>query len=288
MKLALGTVQFGLPYGIANQRGQVSREEAGQILALASNSGIDTLDTAIAYGDSEACLGAIGTQGFRVVTKLPALPDGVTDIATWVGDQLRTSLRRLKVDSVYGLLLHRSKNLVGAAGRLMVQSLERLKAEGLVQKIGVSIYAPQDLDAVIQACSIDLVQAPLNLIDRRLVTSGWLQRLHDQGVEVHARSAFLQGLLLLPRDAVPEKFSPWSDLFERWYAWLLENQVTASEVCLAFVKAQPLIDRVVIGVDSRAQLQELLRAVGKKPPQPLPDLRCEDERLINPSNWNSL
>lgn len=288
MKLALGTVQFGLPYGIANQNGRVSHEEVCRILAYAREIGIDTLDTAVSYGDSEACLGAIGTPGFKIVTKLPALPDGVVNIVSWVDDQFRTSLHRLKVNSVYGLLLHRSENLVGVAGRSMVQALERLKAEGVVQKIGVSIYAPQELDVVTQACAIDLVQAPLNLIDHRLITSGWLQRLHDQGVEVHTRSAFLQGLLLMPRDPIPEKFSPWFHLFEHWHAWLRKNHVTAAETCLAFVASQSLIDRVVVGVDSRAQLQELLRAAGKEPPQQLPDLRCDDESLINPSNWNSL
>lgn len=288
MRLALGTVQFGLPYGIANPRGQVSREEAGKILTLARMSGIDTLDTAITYGDSEACLGALGTQGFKVVTKLPPLPEGTTDIGSWVHEQMQASLRRLKVDSVYSLLLHRSENLIGAAGRSMVQALERLKAEGLVGKVGVSIYAPQELDAATQACAIDLVQAPLNLVDRRLVTSGWLQRLHDLGVEVHARSAFLQGLLLIPRKAMPDKFGPWAALFDRWYAWLQENHVTAVEACLAFVASHTPINRIVVGVDSRAQLRELLRAAGKEQPQLLPDLRCEDERLINPSNWNSL
>ena len=287
MKLALGTVQFGLPYGIANPGGQISREDARQILALARESCIDTLDTAIAYGDSEACLGTLGTKGFKVITKLPALPKGVTGIAAWVGDQMQASLRRLKLDSVYGLLLHRSENLLGAAGRSMVQALERLKAEGIVQKIGVSIYAPQELDAATQACAIDLVQAPLNLVDRRLVTSGWLPRLHDQGVEVHTRSAFLQGLLLMPRETIPEKFSSWFHLFDHWHAWLQEHPVTAAEACLAFIASQPLIDRVVVGVDSHAQLQELLRAAGKEPPQQLPDLHCDDEKLINPSNWNS-
>lgn len=288
MKLALGTVQFGLPYGISNSGGQISREEADKILGLARESGIDTLDTAIAYGDSEACLGAVGTRGFKVVTKLPALPEGATDIGAWVGDQMQASLHRLNMDSVYGLLLHCSQQLAGAQGQQMSQALERLKAERVVQKIGVSIYGPQELDVVTLACAIDLVQAPLNLIDRRLINSGWLQRLHDQGVEVHARSAFLQGLLLMPRETIPKKFGPWFDLFDHWHAWLQENRVTAAEACLAFVASQPLIDRVVIGVDSRAQLQELLRAAGKEPAQQLPNLRCEDERLINPSNWNSL
>ena len=288
MKLALGTAQLGLPYGIANQSGQVSREEACKILTFARENGIDTLDTAIAYGDSEACLGAVGTQGFKIVTKLPGLPDGVSDLGAWVHDQVHASLQRLKVEAVYGLLLHRPQQLVGAQGRQMADALERLKADGIVLKIGASIYTPQELDAVTQAYVIDLVQVPFNIIDRRLVTTGWLHRLHDRGVEVHTRSAFLQGLLLIPRMAIPEKFGPWAAFFDRWHAWLQENRVTAAEACLAFVASQPLIDRVVIGVDSRAQLQGLLRAAGKQLPQQLLDLRCEDENLINPSNWNSL
>ena len=288
MKLALGTVQFGLPYGIANQNGQVSRGEVGKILTLARESGIDTLDTAIAYGDSEACLGSVGTHCFKVVTKLPALPGGVANVGAWVDEQIQNSLQRLKVDSVYGLLLHRSEQLVGESGRATINALERLKSDGIVQKIGVSIYAPRELDAVMEICSIDLVQAPFNLIDRRLLTSGWLQQLHDQGVEVHARSAFLQGLLLMKREAIPEKFSPWSNLFDSWHAWLQENPVTPVEACLAFLASHSFIDRIVVGVESHAQLQELLRAAPDQTPLQLPDLHCEDERLINPSNWNSL
>ncbi len=288
MKLALGTVQFGLPYGIFNHSGQVSRDEVGKILGFARESGIDTLDTAIAYGDSEACLGAVGTHGFKVVTKLPALPDGVANVGTWVNDQIQNSLQRIKVDSVYGLLLHRSEQLVGESGWEIINMLERLKSAGIVQKIGVSIYAPSELDAVMQACSIDLVQAPFNLIDRRLLTSGWLQKLHDQGVEVHARSAFLQGLLLMKRESIPEKFNHWSHLFDSWHKWLQENSFTSIEACLAFLASHSFIDRTVVGVESHIQLRELLRAAPEQTPLQLPDLHCEDERLINPSNWNFL
>lgn len=288
MKLALGTAQFGLPYGVANRGGQVSREEARQILTLAGVNGIDTLDTAVAYGDSEACLGAVGTQGFKIVTKLPDFPDQVSDIYAWVGDEMHASLHRMGVDSVYGLLLHHPQKLIGPRGQSLARALDRLKAQGVVQKVGVSIYSPQELDALTQVFNIDIVQAPLNLMDQRLVTSGWLQRLHDRGVEVHTRSAFLQGLLLMQRETIPAKFGPWFQLFDRWHAWLRERCVTATEASLAFVASQHLIDRVVVGVESCSQLEELLRAASKEPPLQLPDLRCEDERLINPSNWNSL
>jgi len=288
MKLAVGTVQFGLSYGIANQGGQVNRKEVGQILALARNSGIDTLDTAATYGDSEVCIGEIGTQGFNVITKLPPLPQGLVDVGTWVNQQVRASLSRLNVDSVYGVLLHRTKDLLGPSGQVIIDSLQRLKVDGVIKKIGISIYHSRELDAVTGTYVIDLVQVPFNIMDRRLVTSGWLQRLHDQGAEVHARSIFLQGLLLMSRGAIPEKFKPWFDLFDCWHAWLGENDISATEACLAFVASQPLIDRIVVGVESCAQLQELIRAQEKATLAQLPELSCEDEKLINPSNWNLL
>ena len=116
MKLALGTVQFGLNYGIANRTGRVTGSSVGAMLELARISGIDTLDTAIAYGESEACLGDAGLAGFRVVSKLPALPDGCTAVDAWVQQQFAMSLARLNTDSLYGLLLHRPEQLLEEAG----------------------------------------------------------------------------------------------------------------------------------------------------------------------------
>lgn len=266
----------------------MTRKEVKVILALARSGGIDTLDTAIAYGDSEACLGEVGTEGFNVVTKLPSLPENCPDVSRWIHEQIQSSLERLKVDSVYGLLLHRSQQLVGPRGRLIVKTLQNLKDDGLVNKIGVSIYSPNELNSVIQACPIDLVQSPFNLIDQRLHTSGWLQRLHDTGVEVHVRSVFLQGLLLMSQSAIPQKFAPWSHLWGIWHAWLEKHSVTATQACLAFFLLYPQIDLVIVGADNVDQLTESIRAAHQTEPLDLPDLHCDNERLINPSNWNSL
>jgi len=285
MKLALGTAQFGLPYGVANTAGKVSHFEVAKIMTRARESGIDLLDTAIAYGDSETSLGAAGVGGFKVVTKLPRDIEG--DVGMWVTKHLKASLQRLGVDAVYGLLLHRSTQLLGPDGQSLAKILLKLKAEGLVSKIGVSIYAPDELDAVTQICAIDIVQAPFNLFDQRLMTSGWLKRLHDTGTEVHVRSAFLQGLLLMPRNNVPELFLPWSALFDQWHLWLADGHSTAVQACLAFVN-HPMIDRVVVGIDSLAQLNEILHASTFSPVVKLPDLACNDMNLINPSNWNFL
>ncbi len=289
MKLALGAAQFGQVYGVANQRGQVSLVEASQILAAGRLAGIDTIDTAIAYGDSEACLGQANVFGLKVVTKLPPVPAQCTAVSAWVRSEVIASLQRLRIEGLYGLLLHQGGQLGEECGAELAASLKALKAEGLVQKIGVSIYAPDGLEIATAAGVLDLVQAPFNLFDRRLNDSGWLQRLAEHGVEVHVRSAFLQGLLLMRAAAVPNKFSPWAKQLGTWHDWLAAHpNVTAAHACLAFVTSYPQVDRVVVGVDCLAQFEQLLKAAVLPLPEALPNLSCTDEMLINPSNWNCL
>lgn len=288
MRLALGTVQFGLPYGIANQDGQVTRPVAKAMLQLAAANGIDTLDTAIAYGESETCLGEVGTQGFKLVTKLSAVPDGCADVTGWVKEQVAASLSRLGVNAVYGLLLHRPQQLLESGGEAIYQVLQELKKTGQVQKVGVSIYAPGELEALIPRYRLDLVQAPFNLVDRRLHTSGWLQRLKNNGVEIHTRSAFLQGLLLMPQSTIPAKFAAWADLWGKWHDWLAHHTASAVQACLAFPLSFPEIDRVVVGADSVSQLKQIISAATSIAPVDLPDLHCDAEDLINPARWPQL
>jgi aryl-alcohol dehydrogenase-like predicted oxidoreductase len=288
MKLALGTVQFGLSYGISNDAGQVTRPEAKAMLHLAEAIGIDTLDTAITYGESESCLGKIGVQSFKLVTKLPVVPESCADIGHWVQAQISASLGRLGVNELYGLLLHRSEQLLGPVGKELYRALQDSKDRGQIQKLGVSIYSPSELEAITKTFRIDLVQVPFNLIDRRLQTTGWLQRLKDAEVEIHTRSTFLQGLLLMPRQAIPPKFWQWSNLFERWHAWLADHQASAIQACIAFPLTFPEIDRVVVGAVSVVQLEQIVCAAKHSPPDSFPDLQCDAEELINPSRWSSL
>ncbi len=290
MKLALGTVQFGLPYGIANYRGQVTRGEATAILSLARSAGINVLDTAMAYGESETRLGEVGVSGFRLVTKLPSIPKPCEDLHTWVRERVQRSLARLGCSSVHGLLLHRALDLTGLSGAELMSVLLDLKAEGLFQKIGVSIYEPAELDVVIPHYPLDMIQAPFSLIDRRLLTSGWMDRLHNSGIEIHTRSAFLQGLLLMRRADIPSKFQKWCSLWDRWYSWQEEHSVAAVLACLAYPLSFKQIRHVVVGVDTTAQLEQLINAESKvlSLGNKLPDLACNEEFLINPSNWKYL
>jgi aryl-alcohol dehydrogenase-like predicted oxidoreductase len=285
-RIALGAVQFGLAYGITNADGQVPRDEVARILNHSRKSGIDVVDTAIAYGSSEEVLGEAGMQGWRVVSKLPAVPDACHDVGAWVEEQVAASLTRLRTPTLYGLLLHRPEQLLGPLGKDLLGALKTLRARGVVQQIGVSVYAPSELDKLVSYMPFDLVQAPFNVLDRRMATSGWLDRLRNDGCEFHARSVFLQGLLLMPQDARPAWFDRWQALWQAWDGWLAETSQTPLQACLRHALAQREIDQLVVGVTSVDQLQEIL-AAAQGDALPLPStLLTEDPVLLNPALWN--
>ena len=284
-RFAIGTVQFGMPYGVSNRNGQVNPDETKSIMAYAWDQGIDTLDTAIAYGESEERLGHCDISHWKAITKLPNVPDSCTDISTWINESVLASLKRLKIKRLDGLLMHRPEQLLSVKGDEIYRALIELKHQGLVEKIGVSISGAAELDALCSAYSFDLIQAPFNIIDRRLLTSGWLARLHQMGTEVHARSIFLQGLLLMEANKRPLHFQRWQTLWHHWHHWLDENQLTPIQACLNFALSQAYINRIVVGVQSVKQLQDILMT---KIPTVLPPdtLMNEDLDLINPSHWS--
>lgn len=287
--LALGTVQFGVEYGIANKTGKIDRPEAIRILRLAKSSNIDLIDTAIAYGESEKVLGEIGVGDFRVVSKLPKLPQNQNNIEAWVENKVRESLEKLGINALYGLLLHSSDDILGESGKRLAETLNEVKSRGWATKIGISIYDPSELDQVMSILEVDLVQAPLNLIDRRLESSGWLARLHQLGVEVHTRSSFLQGLLLMPRNHIPAKFDQWHDMWDRWHLELKKRNLPAAAVCLAYPLSLSEVDRVVVGVDTVGQLKDLIdMAQTEIYVKDWLFMDSSEQMLINPSNWSAL
>jgi aryl-alcohol dehydrogenase-like predicted oxidoreductase len=276
-----------MPYGIANRRGQVDRSECAAIIQRAYEAGIDTLDTAISYGDSESNLGKIGVANWRVVSKLPQLPDS-TDVTTWVKRQMAESLTRLNVHSLYALLIHHPAALLGPDGATLYEAMVGAKNAGLVSKIGISAYGPEEIDEISSRFRIDIVQAPFSIVDRRLINSGCLGRMRQKGIELHARSVFLQGLLLMDRLHRPAGFERWDGLWAKWHDWLLQAHLTPLQACLGFVASQQGVHRLVVGVDSCAQLEQILAAMDMARGLTFPEeLTCQDPQLINPSNWRA-
>ncbi len=285
MKLALGTVQFGLAYGVANRQGQIALEEVRAIIAHARDSGIDTLDTAIAYGDSEQRLGSIGVTEWRVVSKLPAIPDDCADIDGFVADNVRGSLERLQIDALHGMLLHQPQQLLGPRGNELYASLQQLKSDGLVHKIGASIYTPEQLDVLFEHYPLDIVQAPFSVLDRRVEQSGWLTQLRRTGVETHVRSVFLQGLLLMKPTDRPAKFTRWASQLARFDDWVAHSGMTALQACLVHVASFTAIDRVVVGIDSLRHLEELIISCSLPAAAAPEQLAATDVELLDPLAW---
>ena len=159
MKIALGTAQFGLEYGVANTAGRVPQNTVKVMLDLARVLSVDTLDTAAAYGTSEEVLGRLGVDAFKVISKVPPMADYVEKPVSWIKRCVDQSLNNLGCDSLYGLLLHRPLDLLRPNGKELYNALLDLKRQGIIQKIGISVYGPHDLDKLADY-SFDLVQAP--------------------------------------------------------------------------------------------------------------------------------
>lgn len=287
-RLALGTVQFGIPYGIANKTGQVNPEEIPKILSRAWASGIDTLDTAMEYGESEQRLGEADVKQWKIISKLPKIPEHCSDVASWLEESLIRSLNRLKVPKIYGLLLHHPQQLLGAQGEDLYRALVDAREQDKVEKIGISVYSPDELGALWPYFQFDLVQAPYNILDRRLITSGWLARLNRAGSEVHVRSVFLQGLLLMDAGKRPEKFNRWQSLWENWHRWLIDHKSTALQTCMGFALLEDEISRVIVGVDSLKQLEKIIATDNQSLIEFPENIECVDLDLINPTEWAKL
>lgn len=283
MKLAIGTAQFGMPYGISNKNGQTPQLEVKKILDMAFASGIDTLDTAAAYGDSEVTLGRVGVAGWRVISKIPPMPVGSG--SEWAFNQIRGSLSNLRVNEITGILLHAPKQLLSPGGAEIIRGLEKAKSLELVRKIGFSIYSPDCLPGLLGAFKPDIVQLPLNILDQRAINTGWISKMIELDIEIHVRSIFMQGLLLMSPDQRPVYFHKWDELFQEWDSVIAEKDVF--EACFSFIKSVKGISRVVVGVESQAQLRQLLSAWNRAMPMTAPQFSCEDEALVCPSNWKT-
>ncbi len=289
-RLALGTVQFGLPYGISNNKGKVTEAQAHEMINLARNANVNTLDTAVAYGEAEEVLGRIGVSDFFIISKLPRFDQTEKFLDGWVLNKIQDSLIRLDVPSLYGLMLHAPDDLLGPYGAKIVRELLHAKTMGLVERIGLSVYSPEQLASLVNILPIEIIQIPLNIFDRRFYETGWLDKLVLSGIEVHVRSVFLQGLLLMHRKNIPSKFAPFREKINDWHTWLDSQSFRKSpvEACLAHVSSYNGISRIVVGADNPVHLQEIITASDSVACRAPESLSSCDTSLINPAEWNAL
>ena len=279
MKLALGTVQFGLDYGINNHNGLVAIDKVKKILDLAKEKGISTLDTAAAYGRSEEVLGQVGINNYKIITKTTPLQNGVNEVIK----NFYKSLSKLKVTQVEGLLIHNFNDIKDKKFDELFYKLNEIKKEGTIKKIGFSIYYPKQVDFLLENFDFDLIQLPFNVFDIRLIEGGQLKALKKKNIEIHARSIFLQGVLL-SFDSLPNYFSTWRKQFESYQEIVREKELSLLEYALNFVSNTQELDKILVGVDSVDQLTDIVNAF--KFDANLNAFKIDDINLLNPDLWS--
>ena len=290
-RIGLGTAQFGLNYGISNFTGQTPVDHVTEILRYCCQKNIKTIDTAHTYGNSEKAIGLAGnSKQFDVVTKtIPTFKKEIrSDDIKVVCDGVFESLRRLNLDRLHGLLVHHCDDLANPGSDLLFRSLSDLKSKGFFSKIGVSVYSAEEIEFVLENYDLDLIQIPMNVFDQRLLHSGTLQRIKNSGLEVHVRSAFLQGVVFLEPKNLPHKIAKHSVHLTNFQLAINNLGVSPITACLAFLMQQPEIDKVICGVNSLTQLTKLIETVSVLPiieKDFFDSLAVYDESFLNPSNW---
>lgn len=285
-RLALGSAQFGTSYGVTNHGGIPSDFELAQIIGVARENGIDVVDTAQAYGNSEERLGRTGIDGMKVVTKISGLAAVPADrIPAWMVEQVGRSLDRLRSNSLYAVLLHDVAALQYPQRDQIVEGLQQILKQGLSSKVGLSAYYPEELLRQSQLLEGALVQVPASLFDRRFLGMAMEPPAVPADLEMHARSAFLQGLLLQAPSDLPVYFHRWLPIFNSFTEWCRIRNIDRMAACLAIFAKHPRITRIVVGVAKASQLQEVLTALTNSLDTPVFPESTGDENLLIPMNW---
>jgi aryl-alcohol dehydrogenase-like predicted oxidoreductase len=270
-KLGIGTVQFGLDYGISNQVGKTSKLEVEKILSYCEQIGINTLDTANAYGDSEKVLGQVGYKNFNLITKF------IANSETECNSVFLRSLSNLNTNYVYGLLSHNVAQLIQKPE--IWNAMIKLKQENRVLKIGFSFDKHAEIDAIKRTTIIpDIIQIPYNIIDNRFIEIANYYK--QKGTEIHSRSTFLQGLFFCNSDSLGAYFNPVKKLIKE----LQESSSNLAADLLNFCLNNEIIDKVIIGVNNQNQLKEIINNLENGNGINI-NLPITNESILAPSNW---
>jgi aryl-alcohol dehydrogenase-like predicted oxidoreductase len=281
-KLALGTVQFGTSYGISNSIGVPNDDELRSIFDIANTHGIKILDSAPAYGNAQHRIGKYASNRFEVVSKFLNVQSRES-----LSTVIQQSLYDLNTSKLYALISHNSDELI--ANPDLWNFLSEEKERGQIERIGYSLYTPEQLQKLLDLGMLpDIVQLPFNLLDRKF--QPYFGELKRFGTEIHIRSVFLQGLFFLDVKKLSAKLDPIKPALTLIHNLCRESKIPVSELALGFVKNNPFIDKVLIGVASSDQLSKnihefSLNRVDNKLFEQINNIKIFDDTILNPATW---
>lgn len=295
MELCLGTVQFGMDYGIRNQK-QPAVEDAVRMLDYATQNGIDNIDTANAYGTAEDVVGTflqrktIARNQLFIISKFkPNLLDDVSEDKYYdvMKANLENSLERLHTDYLDSYLLHSARYVWDDA---IIDTLNRMKSEGYVRNVGVSVYEPEEAKKCIERSNIDFMQLPYSIFDQRMSHAGVFEKAEEDTIQIHSRSAFIQGLILMQEDEVPEFLKAARPIVRRIDVLCNRYEISRISLAMNYVKLQNRISHLVFGVDNIQQLRENIEVFKQDLPEDMVrDIAVEfaniEANIVMPSLW---
>jgi aryl-alcohol dehydrogenase-like predicted oxidoreductase len=287
-KIVLGTAQFGLSYGVSNKFGKTDESEVEEILNFAQNIGIHLIDTASQYGDSETIIGKLASRNhWRIITKIPSFRGSTNkNYKLMVRNTFNRSLDNLNRDSIDSVLVHSCDDLFTDFGRTMFEGLLDLKQDRKVNKIGVSVYNKNQIDRLLRDFDIDILQIPISIYDQRLIQENYLRQIKSYGIELHARSIFLQGLVLMNQFEIPSFFKPITKQIKLFQTKAREASISQLSLALSFVNSLEGLDYIVVGVNNLKQLEEIVDSeIVDIQNEDYSDLAVFDEKFVNPSKW---
>ena len=284
-KIILGSANFDQKYGI--KKNFIKKHEIKKLFKVALKNKIKIIDTSPLYSESEKIIGSINNKKFKIISKIPKIPKNIKkkNIEKWMNRNVRFSLKNLKIKKFECLLIHDASSLLGKNGKRIYKSIRNIKTNGLTNKIGISIYDFNILGKILKKFKFDLIQAPLNILDQRLIKTGWLKKLKEKKIEIHVRSIFLQGILFVKHNRLPKKLQKLRENWIRWENWLKKNKLNSLQACLSFVLNQRQLDGVVVGYNNANQLNQVLKFKPIKSDFSPPSLNIKNKKLIDPRTW---
>jgi len=298
-KLVLGTAQLGLNYGVTNKTGKPTQSEALEIMKYAVENGINYFDTAYNYGNSEIIIGKFlnfhkknknNKNKINIITKMPSLKNNKLSEKD-INNHFFKSLHRLGQESIYCYMVHDFNDIVNNCN-VINKIFLKFKDEGLIKKIGVSIYDKSQIKFLLKNFNFDLIQIPINIFDQRLLKDDILLDLKKRDIEIYTRSVFLQGLIFLNKNNLPSKFKSIKKQLEKLNDISLKFNISKEEIALVFISAINEIDKIVIGVEKIEQLKRNIKILNNlknfnkiKTIINFKDFIIENENIIDPRKW---
>lgn len=287
-KIIIGTAQFGLSYGINNKIGKPDTETVKQILDYAIDHGISFLDTAEAYGDSHEVIGRYHKSSLKKYNVITKFSLARKDLPINLIDRVYKDLDVMNVSSLYAYMFHSFKDF-RSYSKFYKEELIKLKKEGYIKKIGVSLYTNQEVAEVLDSDIVDLIQLPFNLLDNNNQRSSVLEMIKGKEMEIHTRSTFLQGLFFKSEKELSMRLKPMIKYIKQVGMIANKNNISLNDLALSYVFGQKIIDKVLIGVDSLEQLKEnyqsLKISLSDDMIEEIDQINVKEVELLNPNNW---